>query len=119
MAKTMKIVAILGCIHIGESEHIPGGPAFDCDQKEAKRLIDLGVAAVPSEKNPAGPTPEQLAADEEAKRLDVLAAQKEELLAAIAAAETTEALMEIMPKDQPDDEIAAAFVARMTELEGA
>lgn len=119
MAKLIKLVAVLGCIHIGTEEHIPGGPAFDCDQKEAKRLIELGVAAIPSEKNPAGPTPEQLAADEETKRLADLAAAKTELLAAIEAAETADDLLKIMPDNEPDEEISAAFVAKMTELEQA
>lgn len=110
MAKIVSIITILGCIHYAGKEHAAGSPAFDCDAKEAKRLIDLKVAAIPGEAAAAVVSPDQAAAE---------AAQvKADLLAAIAAAETTDALAALMPDNQPDQEIADAFVARMTELEG-
>lgn len=109
MAKIVSIITILGCIHYAGKEHAAGDPAFDCDAKEAKRLIGLGVAAVPGEVTAAVVLPDQTAAE---------AAQiKADLLAAIAGAETTDALIAIMPDNQPDQDVSDAFVARMTELE--
>jgi hypothetical protein len=107
MAKiiTTLIVVIAGCIHYKGAEHVAGGDPFECEAKEAARLIEMGVAAEPTFES----------ADNSASQ----SSENVELLAVIAAAETAEALTAIMPKDQPDDEIAAAFVARMTELEGA
>ncbi len=108
MAKTALIVAVLGCIHIGDKEHVPGGKPFECEAKEAKRLIKLGVAALATEKD-------QTQSDDDSTDDNA----KADLLAAIAAAETVDALQALMPEAQPDDEIAAAFVAKMTELEEA
>jgi len=88
---------------------------FECDPKEAKRLKALGAAvsvtggkAVAS--RPAGPTQEELAA-------------QQELLASIAEAETEEVLSAIIPEEEPAypefaEQIAAAVKARLSELEG-
>ncbi len=119
MAKTIKIIAVLGCIHLGEESHIPGGPAFDCEQKEARRLIDLGVAALPTKETASVPTTAQLAADEAARLAESAATAKAELLAAIAAAGTTEELLALMPEEEPEDDIAEAFALRHAELEQA
>jgi hypothetical protein len=101
MAKTILIAAILGCIHYKGEEHVAGSKPFPCDAKEAKRLIDLGVAAEPVE---------------ETEQTDTTIS---DLLAAIAAAETEEALMALMPEQDPGAEIAAAFEARLAELGAA
>lgn len=112
MAKTVSIIAVLGCIHTGEEVHIPGGPAFDCDQKEAKRLIGLGVAALATEADQAPPAGNsQTAADEAA------AVTKAALLAAISAAITTEELLALLPEEEPEADIAEAFTLRHAQLE--
>lgn len=102
MAKTILIAAILGCIHYKGEEHVAGGPAFPCDAKEAKRLIELGVAAEPTEEQE----------EETAKTGTTLA----DLLSAIAAADTEEALLALMPADDPGEEVATAFEARLKEI---
>lgn len=107
MAKTIKIEVVSGCIHYGDGAYLPG-KIFDCDIKEAKRLKDLGVACDPLEKSDTDPgQSEKPATDQE----------KLDLLAAIATAETTEALTSLMPEAEPDEEIQAAFTTRMAELE--
>lgn len=102
MAKTEKIQVVSGCIHYGPRAYLPG-ETFDCEAKEAKRLIAAGIAGVP--------TAAESKTDEQHNNAD--------LLAAIAAAETTADLLAIIPADEPAAEIAAAFEAKMAELDAA
>lgn len=119
MAKMIKIITILGCIHYAGGEHAVGDPAFGCEAKEAKRLIDLGVAAEPGKIVPPGPTKEEIAAAAEAAELQAKATAKAELLAAIAAAQTPEELLALLPENEPEADVAEAFALRHAELEKA
>jgi len=101
MAKTVKIQVISGSIHYGNDIHLPG-KQFDCDPKEAKRLVDMKVAFYP------------VATD---SKPVVTQVDNSALLDAIAAANSPEALAALMPETEPEDEIKAAFEARMAELE--
>lgn len=108
MAKETTITPVGCCIPFKGKDHLPGD-VLSIDAKEAKRLIDQGLAA-PADKKAAPPAaPAKPAID--------AAAVKAELLAKIAAAATTEELTALMPAEEPDEEVKAAFQARMDILE--
>lgn len=98
--KLVEIVAVNTIGHNG-TDYLPG-QTLSVDTKEAERLIGLGAACYPVE----------------AEKLTELAlADNSELLAAIASAETIEALLALMPENEPDAAVVAAFESRMNELE--
>lgn len=101
--KSIEIQAINGIGYNG-SDYQPG-QCFDCETKEAERLVKMGVACYPV---PPAPVAEPVAPP---------VVDNSELLVAIAAAETVEALAALMPAEKPADEVIAAFDARMLELE--
>ena len=102
MAKVLLLSVILGCIDYKGQTHVVGGAAFECDAKEAKRLIDLGVAEV---------------AEPEEKPVSGDSSVTNELLSAIESATTVEELAALMPAEEPSAEIIAAFDAKMIVLE--
>lgn len=105
MAKEIPITPVGCCIPFKGKDHLPGD-VLSIDSKEAKRLIDQGLAA-PADKKPAAA----------AAPANNPATVKDELLAKIAAAATVEELAVLMPTEEPDEEIMAAFQARMDILE--
>jgi hypothetical protein len=106
MAKLLLIAVISGCIDYKGETHVVGGPAFECEAKEAKRLIELGVAEIPD-------TAEKTTA---ATGAGMPTEATFELLAAIEAATTIDELTALMPEEQPVQEIITAFEAKMAEL---
>lgn len=107
--KTRKLAAVTRIDYNGKAfyEGSPDGATFDCDIKEAARLVGLGVAReVTVAIAAAGPSAEELA--EQAKK---------ELLEKIAAAATPDDLRSLMPEETPEEDIVAAFAARMKELQ--
>jgi hypothetical protein len=101
MAKTTQITVLTGCIHYGPEQYT-AGHTFECDVKEAKRLIAAGIA-----ENTAAPAEPQ----------PIAALPVSDLLAAISAVATQEELLALLPENEPPAEIAAAFATRMAELE--
>lgn len=112
MAKDTYIVSVGGCIKYKGEDHLPTSPAFACETKEAKRLIEMVVAALATKPATAAPgkTADQLALDE-------AAAAKIELLKQIASAATIEDLTTLIPDEEPEADIQNAVEARMAELE--
>jgi hypothetical protein len=108
MAKETTITPVGCCIPFKGKDHLPGD-VLSIDSKEAKRLIEQGLAE-PANKKAAQPAaPDKPVID--------AAAVKAELLAKIEAAATVEELTSLMPAEEPDEEVTAAFQARMDVLE--
>lgn len=104
MAKKTIGIQAIGSIGHNGTDYMPG-QCFACDPKEADRLVTMGAACYPA---PPAPVAEPPAPP---------VVSNSELLAAIEAAETVEALAALMPAEKPADEVVAAFDARMLELE--
>lgn len=96
----ISIRTITGCIDYAGEVHVAGGPVFDCEAGEARRMIEMGVAeeaaagAVPP---PALPSPD--------------------LFTLIAEAQSPEELLALMPEEEPGEEVKAAFEERLAEME--
>lgn len=113
----MKLVALCNiCGIFQQRDVLPGEPFEARDEAHGAEMIGAGIACLPEEykditqPSPAdnqGNNPGQKPAD----------AQGSDLLDAIQAAETPEALLALMPEVEPAPEIVAAFEARMKELE--
>lgn len=97
--KLVEIVAVNTIGHNG-TDYLPG-QTLAVDAKEAERLVGLGAASYP-----VADEPEQEPAP-----------ANNGILAAIAAAATVEELLELMPTNEPETDVVAAFESRMQELE--
>lgn len=98
--ETISIRTITGCIDYSGKAHVAGGPAFDCEAGEARRLIEMGVA----EEATAGAAPAP-------------ALPPPDLFTLIAEAQSPEELLALMPEEEPGEEVKAAFEARLAEME--
>lgn len=98
--ENISIRTVSGCIDYAGEPHVAGGPAFDCEAGEARRLIKMGVA-------------------KEAGAGDVLVqpAGGPDLFTLIAEAQSPEELLALMPEEEPGEEVKAAFEARLAEME--
>lgn len=132
MAKKINVIVAQGVKHQGKYPAI--GTQVDMDEKEAKRLLELGAVTLPSAtivsgegtgKAPAAPPAGKGAATQPpakgkgaAANASPPAPSEEELalIAKIEAAETMEALEALMPTDEPSAVVVAAFEKRAEEL---
>lgn len=97
MSKKTQIEVAVGVVHHGGTEYCPG-ERIECSEAEAQWLVSIGVARIPG-----APV--------------VVVDERQVLLAAIAGADNPVQLAALMPEEEPDDEIKAAFEAKMAELE--
>ena len=97
MSKKTQIEVAVGVVHHGGTEYCPG-ERIECSEAEAQWLVSIGVARIPE-----APV--------------VVVDERQVLLAAIAGADNPVQLAALMPEEEPDDEIKAAFEAKMAELE--
>lgn len=104
MAKRYHLIAV-GAVKVDGRYKSPG-EAFDvATKKEVERLVGLGAARLSDSALGSNVAPSSKA-DPDAK-----------LLAAIEAAETLDALAELMPADQPSEAVVEAFQRRGAALE--
>jgi hypothetical protein len=115
MAKTITIIPVSGCIRYKGIDYLPTN-SFACDATEAQRLIAMGVAKVATFGAQVQPPPPSKTTEQPALNA---AAAKTKLLDAIAAAVTQVELMALLPEEEPEADIKAAFTKRLAELEEA
>lgn len=113
MAKPLLIVPVSGCIRYKGVDYLPDDAPFACDAAEAKRLIDMEVAAIAIKAAP----PQESGKTKEQEAQETAAAAKVELIAAIASASTVEELQALLPEEEPEADLQEAFSARLAELE--
>jgi hypothetical protein len=112
----MKLVALCNiCGILQQRDVMPGEPFEARDDTHGKEMRTAGIACLPEEYE--GVTKSELGDDQDGSESELGDDQGNNLLAAIQAADTPEALLALMPAEEPVPEIVAAFEARMVELE--
>lgn len=126
MAKKIKVVIAQG-VKI-DGKYPPLGAEIDIDEKEARRLLELGAVSLPRPKIEAAedkPSPAASAGgkgnpNKKPTAAELAAAEADAaLIAQIEAAETLEALQALLTAEKPSDAVAAAAEKRWAELEAA
>lgn len=117
MAKKIKVIVAQG-LKIGGA-YPPVGSALDIDEKEARRLLDLGAVALPQAKLEAVPASAP-AGNGGGKKIPAPAAGDEAaLIAQIQGAASLDALKALLTDEAPSEAVAAAAEARWLDLEAA
>jgi hypothetical protein len=125
MAKKIKVIVAQGVKHLGK--YPPIGHQIELDESEAKRLLESGAVtlAVAGAVNTEAPPPPPPAKNNKGgKATDVPpppppSTEEADLINRIAEAETTEALLAIIPQEKPSDAVIAAADKRQAELDAA
>lgn len=119
MAKKIKVIVAQG-LKIGGA-YPPVGSALDIDEKEARRLLDLGAVTLPQAKLEAVPASAPApAGNGGGKKIPAPAAGDEAaLIAQIQGAASLDALKALLTDEAPSEAVAAAAEARWLELEEA